>query len=221
MACCGGIDRLARGPRIGQQECPVHGQPLGRGDSKRIAMIETDIAVPVTDLVVTESDLTPILGARRYQDTGLRTGLAHFNLEVFNRDHGAVEQLLLPVCGADAQLVAARDLQRRGRPFVLRAPADDNRHPVRIGPFSIRQCGETPVPHQMRQCPAPRPACAPAPRWICRGSPVGSGPSRRPDRSTSFLHRTRYGTAHAGGALQWPMPHRRRAEPRQQRPATA
>ena len=59
-------------------------------------MIETDIAVPVTDLVVTESDLTPILGARRYQDTGLRTGLSSFNLKVFNRDHGAVEQLLLP-----------------------------------------------------------------------------------------------------------------------------
>ena len=28
MACRGGIDRLARGPRIGQQECPVYGQPL-------------------------------------------------------------------------------------------------------------------------------------------------------------------------------------------------
>ena len=114
MACRGGIDRLARGPRIGQQEGPVHGQTLGRGDGHRIAVVETDIAVPVADLIVKESDFTAILGARRYQDTRFRTGLSSFNLEVLDRDHGAVEQLLLPVGCADAQPVAARDLQRRG-----------------------------------------------------------------------------------------------------------
>ena len=142
MACRGGIDRLARGPRIGQQERPVHGQPLGRCDGERIAVIETDIAVPVADLVVAERDSSPILGARRYQNTRLRSGLAPFNLEVLHRDHGAVEQLLLPVRGADAQPLAACDLQRRGRPIVFRAPAYDHRHPFRIGPFSIRHRGE-------------------------------------------------------------------------------
>ena len=74
-------------------------------------MIETDIAVPVADLVVAERDGPPIFGTRRYQDTRLRSGLSPLNLEVVHRDHGAVEQLLLPVGGANAQLVAACDLQ--------------------------------------------------------------------------------------------------------------
>ena len=158
MACRGGIDRLTRGPRIGQQERPVHGQPLGGGDGEGITVIEPDIAVPVADLVVAERDGPPIFGTRRYQDTRLRSGLSSFNLEVLHRDHGAVEQLLLPVRGADAQLVSARDLKRRGCPIVFRAPADGDRHPVRmgpvrIGPFSIRRCGEPAFPHQVRQCP--------------------------------------------------------------------
>ena len=153
MARRGGIDRLTRGPCIGQQERPVHGQPLGRGDGHRITMVKTDIAVPVADLVVTERDGSSILGAGRYQDTRLRTGLAPLNLEVVHRDHGAVEQLLLPVGGADTQAIAARDLQRRGCPVVFRAPAYNHRHPVRIGPFSIRQRGEPAFPHQVRQCP--------------------------------------------------------------------
>ena len=153
MARRGGIDRLARGPRIGQQERPIHGQPLGRCDGKRIAVIETDIAVPVEDLIVTESDLTAILGTCRYQDTRLCSGLAFLNLQVLYRDHGAVKELLLPVRGADAQPVAACDLQRRGRPIVLRAPADDHRHPIRIGPLPVRQRGEPAFPHQMRQRP--------------------------------------------------------------------
>ena len=38
-------------------------------------MIETDIAVPVADLVVAERDGPPILGASRYQDTWFRTSL--------------------------------------------------------------------------------------------------------------------------------------------------
>ena len=100
----------------------------------------------------------PILGAGRYKDTRLRSGLTHYNLEVLHRDHGAVEQLLFPVRGPDPQPVTARDLQRRGCPLVFRPPADDDRHPVRmgpvhIGPFSIRERGEPAFPHQMRQCP--------------------------------------------------------------------
>ena len=158
MARRGGIDRLARGTCVGQQERPVDGQPLGRGDGQRIAVIETYIAVPVADLVVTERDGPPVLGARRYQDTRLRSGLTHFNLEVLHRDHGAVEQLLLPVRGADAQPVAACDLQRRSRLLILRAPAYDHRHPFRIdpfrvGPFSIRQRSEPARAHQVRQRP--------------------------------------------------------------------
>ena len=98
-------------------------------------MIETDIAVPVADFIVMESDLATVLGARRYQDTRLRSGLAPLNLEVLYRNHGAVKELLLPVRGANTQPVPARDLQRRCRPFVLCAPADDHRHPVHIGPF--------------------------------------------------------------------------------------
>ena len=121
-------------------------------------MVETDIAVPVADFIVMESDLATVLGARRYQDTRRRSGLAPLNLKVLYRDHGAVEQLLLPVGGADAQPVAARDLQRRGCPFVFRAPADHHRHPVRIGPvgigpFCIRQRGEPALAHQVRQRP--------------------------------------------------------------------
>ena len=102
MARCGGIDRLARGPCIGQQERAVHGQSLGRCDGERIAVIETDIAVPVADFVVMERDGPPILGTCRYQDTGLRTGLASLNPEVVHRDHGAVKELLLPVRSAEA-----------------------------------------------------------------------------------------------------------------------
>ena len=64
MACRRGIDGLTRGPRIGQQERPVHGQPLGGGNCEGIAMIETDIAVPVADLIVMERYGPPILGAR-------------------------------------------------------------------------------------------------------------------------------------------------------------
>ena len=116
-------------------------------------MIEADIAVPVADLVVMERYGPPILGTCRYQDTRLRSGLSPLNLEVVHRDHGAVEQLLLPVGGADAQPVAARDLQWRGCSLVFRPPAYDHRHPVRIGPFPIRQGGETTLPHQMRECP--------------------------------------------------------------------
>ena len=116
-------------------------------------MIEADIAVPVADLVVTERDSSPILGTCRYQDTRRRTGRTPLNLEVLHRDHGAVEELLLPVRGADAQPVAARDLQGRGCPIVFRAPADDDRHPVRIGPFSIRESGEPARAHQVRQRP--------------------------------------------------------------------
>ena len=141
MARCGGIDRLTRGPRIGQQERPVHGQPLGRCDGERITVVETDIAVPVADFVVMERYGPPVLGTCGYQDTRLLTGLSFFNLEVLHRDYGAVEQLLLPVCGANAELVAAYDLQRRGCPlvFLRGAPAYDHRHPTRIGPFSIRR----------------------------------------------------------------------------------
>ena len=110
-------------------------------------MIQTYIAVPVADLVVTERDGPPVLGVRRYQDTRLLPGLAQFNIEVLHRDHGAVEQLLLPVGGADAQQVAACDLQRRCHLLILRSSAYDHRHPVRIdpfrvGPFSIRQRSE-------------------------------------------------------------------------------
>ena len=125
-------------------------------------MIEADIAVPVANFVVMERYGPPILGARRYQDTRLRSGLTPLNLEVLDRDHGAVEQLLLPVRGADAQPVAACDLEWRSRPFVFRAPADDHRHPARmgpvhIGPFPIRQRSEPAFPHQVRQCPHFRP----------------------------------------------------------------
>ena len=102
---------------------------------------------------MTENDLSSVLGARRYQNTRLRTGLASLNLEVVDRDHGAVEQLLLPVSGANAQPVAAHDLQWRGCSLVFRPPAYDHRHPVRIGPFPIRQGGETTLPHQVRQRP--------------------------------------------------------------------
>ena len=77
-------------------------------------MVETDIAVPVADFIVMESDLATVLGACRYQVTRRRSGLAPLNLEVLYRDHGAVEQLLLPVGGANAQPVAAHDLQWRG-----------------------------------------------------------------------------------------------------------
>ena len=153
MARRGGIDRLTRGPRIGQQERSVHGQPLGRCDGERIAVIETDIAVPVADLIVTEADLSSVLCMAGNQDARLRTGLTFVNCEVVHRDHGAVEQLLLPVGGADTQPVAACDLERRSRPFVFRTPAYDHRHPFRIGPFSIRQRGEPAFPHQMRKSP--------------------------------------------------------------------
>ena len=211
MACRGGIDRLARGPRIGQQERPVHGQSLGRGNGEGITVIEADIAVPVADLVVVERYVPPVFGTCRYQDTRLRTGLSSFNLEVLHRDHGAVEQLLLPVRGADAQPVATGDLQRRGCPVVFRALAYNNRHPARIGPLSIRQRGETAFPHQMRQRPHLGPRARQHHGWTCRGWPAGSGPSHRPGRSASFLRRTRYGTAHAGDGLQWPMPRRHHA----------
>ena len=88
MARRGGIDRFSRGPCIGQQERPVHGQSLGRCDGEGITVVEADIAVPVADLVVAERYGLPVLGVRRYQDTRLRTGLAPLNLEVVDRGQG-------------------------------------------------------------------------------------------------------------------------------------
>ena len=85
-------------------------------------MIEADIAVPVADFVVMKRYGPPILGARQYQHTRFLTGLASLNLEVIHPDHGAVEQLLLPVRGADTQPVAARDLQRARLPDRLPSP---------------------------------------------------------------------------------------------------
>ena len=65
MAGGSGIDGLPRRPVVSQQVGPVHGQPLGRGDGQRITVIETDIVVPVPDLIVTECYLAPFVRSRR------------------------------------------------------------------------------------------------------------------------------------------------------------
>ena len=75
MARRGRIDGLARRPGVGEQERPVDGQPLGRGNSERIAVIETDIAVPVADLVMAEADPAAVVGTAGNQDARLPTGL--------------------------------------------------------------------------------------------------------------------------------------------------
>ena len=167
----GGIYGLPGGPPIGQQEGPVHGQPLGRGDGQRIAVIETDIVLVVADLVVTEPHTAPVIGARRDQNRrrfgfwvrrGRRArtfrarsfpapGPAAQNLEVFHRDHGAVEQLLLPLRRADAQPVADGDLQGLPHP-PIHVPAD-----LDDGAFDIRPSPKNALPHQVRQRPRLRP----------------------------------------------------------------
>ena len=131
----GRIDRLPRRPVVGQQEGLVHSHPLGRSYGHRIAVIEADVAVPVPDLVVTERHLAPVVGARRDQNRGLvprfarsRPGLTPQDFQFLHGDHGAVEELLLPAGGADANAVADGDLQWRCRPVVLRSPANMDRH---------------------------------------------------------------------------------------------
>ena len=179
MARRGRVERLARGPVVGQQEGAVHGQPLGRRYGERIAVVEADVAVPVADLVVAESCAAAVVGARRDLDRGIAgrpvAGLARSrtrrppglrlpavrlrsrpgrqHLEVFDGDHGAVEELLLPVGGADPQPVADRDLQGRGRAVVLRAPAHHDRYALDTGAVSRALPGEAALAHQVRQDP--------------------------------------------------------------------
>ena len=113
----------------------VRGQTLGGGNGERIAVVEADVAVPVPDLVVAERHPAPVIGAGRVISTGasstglsraspdvrpnpflalrVRSGRARQHLQVLHRDHGAVEELLLPAGGADAEPVAGGNLQRR------------------------------------------------------------------------------------------------------------
>ena len=69
------IDGLARRPGVGEQERPVDGQPLGRGDGEGIAVIETDIAVPVADLVMAEADPAAVVGMAGNQHARLPADL--------------------------------------------------------------------------------------------------------------------------------------------------
>ena len=159
--------------------------------------------------------------ARRYQDTRLRTGPSPLNLEFLHRDHGAVEQLLLPVGGANAQPVAACDLQRRGCLLVFRTPAYNNRHPVRISPLSIRQRGETAFPHQMRQRPHLSPRARQHHAGLAGVRPLVAVPVIDQTGPASFLHSTRYGTGLLHDGPRWPTRHLHRAAPQTQQPATA
>ena len=58
-----GVDGLAGRLVVGVEEDPVGGEPLGRGDGQRIAVVETDAAVIITYLVVMEADRAPRIGA--------------------------------------------------------------------------------------------------------------------------------------------------------------
>ena len=112
----------------------------------------------------------PVIGAGRDQDREpipsrlavprLRPGPAPGRLpltvqdvEVLHRDHGAVEEPLLPTGGADAKPVADRDLQRRRRPVVLRPPAHRHRDAIDFLAIPFSVAGEAARPHQVRQRP--------------------------------------------------------------------
>ena len=170
------VDRLPCRPVVGQQEGAVHRQPLCRGDGERIAVIETDVAVPVADLVMAEGHPAPVVGARRDEDGGLLpcrlAGLPEpllaasppdgppfpprdlqvLHLDAFDGDDGAVEELLLPVGRADAQAVADGDLQRRRRPVVLGPAAHGDRDALDVGAL-FPGAGEAALPYQMRESP--------------------------------------------------------------------
>ena len=232
MACRRRIDRLARRPGVGEQERPVHGQPLGRGDGQRIAVIETDIAVPVADLVMAEADPAAVVGPAGNQHArlpaglpagfaaGLPAGLGPQDPEIVDRDHGAVEQLLVPVGGADPEPVAAGDLQRRGCPLVLRSPAHGDGYPVRIGRHALRHCREPARAHQVRQ----RPDLGPGPRQHHAG-PVGM----QPPVPVPVVDQAGQGVVLVMADMEpppwhdgprWRRPHRRRAAPSTPPPAT-
>ena len=163
----GGIDGFARGPVVDQQEGPVDGQTLGRSDGHRVAVIEADVVLVVADLVVAERHPAPVVGAGRDPNRGhpglgrLRAGfvppLLRFvpfgrrlfpvpDLQVLDSDHGAVEELLVPLRGADPQTVADRDLERlRQAPVQVTAHLDD-------GAFGLGRLREHPLPHEPREC---------------------------------------------------------------------
>ena len=136
-----GIDRLPRRPVVGQQICPVDGQPLRRCNGQGITVIETYVVVIVAYLIVTECDLAPFVRARRDLYRGshrLQTvsGLIHAssatatqNPEFLYRHDGAVEELLLPLRCPDAEPVADGDLQRLDNAPILRVTADLDNYP--------------------------------------------------------------------------------------------
>ena len=98
----GRVHGFARRPGVGEQEGGVDGEPLGGGDGQRVSVIEPDVAVVVADLVVVERDGPAVLGVAVDAQARLFVGAALPELELVDDDDGAVEQLLLPVRGADA-----------------------------------------------------------------------------------------------------------------------
>ena len=148
VPCRRRVDRLARGPPVGQQEAAVDGQPLGARYGQRVAVIETHPAVPVDDLVVVERDDPPMIGAPPDPHPGRAApDPRRAFLHIEHGEHGAVEELLLPVRRADPQTVARRDLQRLGFCLWVAPPARLYRDPgsVRIGQHALaHQEGERP-----------------------------------------------------------------------------
>ena len=85
---------------------------------------------------------TPVPGLARHRGV---TRAPHF--QVLDGDHGAVEELLLPLRRADADAVADGDLQRLRHPPV-QVPAHLDHGALRLG-----RLVEHPLPHQPRQRP--------------------------------------------------------------------
>ena len=75
-------------------------------------MVEADVAVVVADLVVVEGHGAAVFGVAVDAHARLFRGAVPREMEVVDDDDRAVEQLLLPVGGADAQAVTDGDFER-------------------------------------------------------------------------------------------------------------
>ena len=104
-----GVDGLTGGLGVSVEEDPVGGEPLGRGDGQRIAVLETDAAVIIPYLVVMEAHLATRIGAPGDEHA------VRALLERLDSNDSAVEQAPLPMGRADAKTLAHGDVERHGR----------------------------------------------------------------------------------------------------------
>ena len=108
-----GVDRLSRGTVVCEEEDLVGGRALGACDGQCVAVVEADVAMDIAYFVGVEGDLAALFGGAVDADPfELEIGIED-GLDAPDANAGAVEQLVVPDGGADADDVALGDLELR------------------------------------------------------------------------------------------------------------